>query len=67
MAINWLHGPQAFVDDLCRSLTMPVNHVVVVDLRGFVTFVDMVEGVDVTLEHPLQDERAHIDLLAGTQ
>ena len=55
------------MDGLCRSLAMPVDHVVVVNLRGFVTLVDAVGGVDVTLEHPLRDEHAHIDLPAGTQ
>ena len=67
LATSWLRGPQAFVDGLCRSLAMPVDHVVVVNLRGFVTLVDAVGGVDVTLEHPLRDEHAHIDLPAGTQ
>ena len=66
-ATSWLRGPPAFVDGLCRSLAMPVDHVVVVNLRGFVTLVDAVGGVDVTLEHPLRDEHAHIDLPAGTQ
>lgn len=37
------------------------------NLRGFVTLVDAVGGVEVTLEHPLRDEHAHIDLPAGTQ
>ena len=67
LATSWLRGPQAFVDGLCRSLAMPVDHVVVVNLRGFVTLVDAVGGVDVTLEHPLRDEHAHIYLPAGTQ
>ena len=67
LATSWLRGPQAFVDGLCRSLAMPVDHVVMVNLRGFVTLVDAVGGVDVTLEHPLRDEHAHIDLPAGTQ
>ena len=67
LATSWLRGPQAFVDGLCRSLAMPVDHVVVVNLRGFVTLVDAVGGVDVTLERPLRDEHAHIDLPAGTQ
>ena len=62
-----MYGPQAFVDGLCRSLAMPVDHLAVVNLRGFVTLVDAVGGVDVTLEHPLRDEHAHIDLPAGTQ
>jgi len=67
LATSWLRGPQAFVDGLCRSLAMPVDHLAVVNLRGFVTLVDAVGGVDVTLEHPLRDEHAHIDLPAGTQ
>lgn len=67
LATSWLRGPQAFVDGLCRSLAMPVDHLAVVNLRGFVALVDAVGGVDVTLEHPLRDEHAHIDLPAGTQ
>ena len=46
---------------------MPVDHLAVMNLRGFVTLVDAVGGVEVTLEHPLRDEHAHIDLPAGTQ
>ena len=67
LATSWLRGPQAFVDGLCRSLSMPVDHMAVVNLRGFVTLVDAIGGVDVTLEHPLRDEHAHIDLPAGAQ
>ena len=67
LATSWLRGPQAFVDGLCRSLAMPVDHLAVMNLRGFVTLVDAVGGVEVTLEHPLRDEHAHIDLPAGTQ
>lgn len=67
LATSWLRGPQAFVDGLCRSLSMPVDHVAVVNLRGFVALVDAVGGVDVAVEHPLRDEHAHIDLPAGTQ
>jgi len=67
LATSWLRGPQAFVDGLCRSLAMPVDHLAVMNLRGFVTLVDAVGGVEVTLEHPLRDDHAHIGLPAGTQ
>lgn len=67
LTTNWLHGPQAFVDGLCHNLTMPADHVVVVNLRGFVAPIDVVGGVDVTLEYPSRNECTHIDLPVGTQ
>lgn len=66
-ATTWLRGPQAFVDGICRTLKMPVDHLVVVNLRGFVTLVDAVGGVEVDLAEPRRDPWAHIDLPAGPQ
>ncbi len=67
LATAWQRGPQAFVDGLCRGLHMPVDQLLVVNLRGFVKAVDALGGVEVTLPYPLRDSMAHIDLPAGTQ
>ncbi len=65
LATEWLRGPQAFVDSLCRTLHMSIDHVVVVNLKGFAGLVDRVGGVEVTVPQPLRDQFAHIELEAG--
>ncbi|MDO5067229.1 MAG: LCP family protein [Propionibacteriaceae bacterium] len=66
-ATTWLRGPQPFMDGICRTLGMPVDHVAVVNLRGFASLVDRIGGVEVELAEPLRDPWAHIDLPAGRQ
>ena len=66
-ATTWLRGPQAFIDGICRTLRMPVDHLAVINLRGFASLVDELGGVEVDLVEPLRDPFAHIELPAGRQ
>lgn len=67
LATTWLQGPQALLDGLCRTLDLAVDHVVVVNLRGFTSLVDEVGGVEVDVPRPIRDPWAHIELPAGQQ
>jgi LCP family protein required for cell wall assembly len=42
-----------------------IDHAVKADFRGFVDIVDAVGGVPMTLDEPIADERANLDLPAG--
>jgi LCP family protein required for cell wall assembly len=57
LALEFLSGPQAVVDTLCRTIGVGVDHVAIVDFAGFEKLVDEVGGIDITLTRPLGDQK----------
>ncbi|CAN5585706.1 hypothetical protein BH24ACT13_BH24ACT13_09010 [soil metagenome] len=60
-------GPRLLSKTVEQVTGVRLDHVVEVDLRGFVGIVDAVDGVRLCLDDPLQDAAAGIDLRAGCQ
>lgn len=60
-------GPACTLKTLEGLTGVYVDHVAVIDFRGFQQMVDALGGVDVCLAKPLKDEDAHVDLPAGRQ
>lgn len=69
-----LDRPQDLVDGLCRTLHVPVDHLVVLSMAAFARAVDDLGGVTVTIPAPVRDAGSGLDLpragpvrLDGTQ
>ena len=69
-----LDRPQDLVDGLCRTLHVPVDHLVVLSMSAFAQAVDDVGGVTVSVPAPVRDAGSGLDLpragavrLDGTQ
>ncbi|MFK5582320.1 MULTISPECIES: LCP family protein [unclassified Serinicoccus] len=60
-------GPQLLVDTVERATGLPIDGYLEIGFGGFVDVVDEVDGVQMCLDEPMQDDRAHIDLPAGCQ
>lgn len=60
-------GPSLLVDTVERATGLPVDGYMEIGFGGFVDVVDGVGGVEMCLDAPMQDDRAHIDLPAGCQ
>ncbi|MFN8125761.1 MAG: LCP family protein [Candidatus Nanopelagicales bacterium] len=59
-------GGASCTHELVQEITgVDVNHVVVVDFNGFKQMVDAVGGVEVCLEHPVDDPDSKLNLPAG--
>ena len=64
-ALNF--GPACSVAAAERLSGVRIDHFVVVDFEGFVTVVDALDGLPVTLPEALEDPFADLDLPAGEQ
>lgn len=63
-----LQQPQMLVDALCHGLGIPTDHLLLIDMAGFVRMVDALGGVTVTLPHPVTDPYSGLHLTTeGTQ
>ncbi len=62
LASRLLHGPAALTDSVCLDLGIAVDHLVIVDFTAVIALVDAVGGIEVTLEHPVRDRKARLDL-----
>lgn len=58
-------GISCVVETLTEWGGIGIDHAAKVDFRGFVDIVDAVGGVPMTLDEPIRDERANLDLPAG--
>lgn len=67
LALEWLAGPQAFVDTMCRSLGIGADHLVRVELAGFIEIVDAVGGIDVEFASALRDTVIDFSVEEGVQ
>lgn len=66
LALSLLDGPTGLTTSICRSLGVPVDHVVTVRFDGLRDLVDAVGGVDVEAAHPARDLHTGLDLPEGT-
>jgi LCP family protein required for cell wall assembly len=61
-------GGAQLVARTVRNLTgMPIHHVLYVDLAGFQGLVDALDGVDMCVPFPMQDELTGLDIPGGCQ
>ncbi|PZU50888.1 MAG: transcriptional regulator [Arsenicicoccus sp.] len=60
-------GPEQLVDTVERATGLPVDGYMEIGFGGFVDVVNGVGGVEMCLEAPIVDDKAHIDLPAGCQ
>lgn len=67
LAVSWANSPQVFIDRLCSDLSIPVDHLVTIDLQGFVAVVDALGGVEIDVPHAMRDELAKLEIPAGRQ
>ncbi len=67
LALTLLDGPTGLSTSICRSLGIPVDHVVVVHFDGMARLVDAVGGIDVTSEQMVRDRYTGLVLRPGTQ
>jgi LCP family protein required for cell wall assembly len=58
-------GLSCVVQTLSEWGGITIDHAAKVDFRGFVDIVDAVGGVPITLDEPIADQRAKLDLPAG--
>lgn len=66
LGVFWRDSPQALIDMLCTEVGIPVDHVVTVDLQAFISVVDALGGITVTVPYPLWDGD-YLELEAGEQ
>jgi len=66
VALTLLHGAQALVDGMYRSLHIAVNHLVIFTMKAFVGVVDALGGIDVTEPTAVRDKWTGLFLPAGT-
>ncbi|WP_298747625.1 LCP family protein [uncultured Serinicoccus sp.] len=60
-------GPELLVDTVERATGLRVDGYLEIGFGGFVDVVNGVGGVEMCLDQPIADEKAHIDLPAGCQ
>jgi LCP family protein required for cell wall assembly len=60
-------GPDEGLRVLQDNTRVPLHHYIEVSIPGFLSIVELVDGVDICLEAPLRDRKAAADLDAGCQ
>ncbi len=60
-------GPQLLVDTVEQNTGLRVDGYLEIGFLGFANVVDSLGGVQMCLDAPMQDDKAHIDLPAGCQ
>lgn len=60
-------GPELLVDTVEQNTGLRVDGYLEIGFGGFVGVVDKVGGVNMCLDEPIQDDKAHLDLPAGCQ
>lgn len=60
-------GPKLLVDTVEQTTGVPIDGYMEIGFGGFANVVDAVNGVEMCLDEPINDEKAHIDLPAGCQ
>jgi LCP family protein required for cell wall assembly len=66
LALTLLDGPGALATSICRSLGVPVDHLVTIRFDGIRELIDRVGGIDVHHETPVRDLHTGLDLASGT-
>lgn len=60
-------GPALLVQTIEQNTGVAVDDYVEIGFGGFASIVDALGGVEMCLDEPIEDEKAHIDLPAGCQ
>lgn len=60
LAVDWLDGPQAFIDRLCVGTGIPIDHVVALRASSLVLLVDAAGGLDVDVTNRIRDPRSKL-------
>lgn len=58
-------GPAALAADVAELTGLDINHLVRVNMMGFVQLTDVLGGVDITIDRPTRDVTTGLDLPAG--
>lgn len=58
-------SPQRLSDAFCHDLHVPLDHMVVVNMDAFVSLVDELGGLPITLDESIRDEAAGLHMAAG--
>ncbi|MDG2301621.1 MAG: LCP family protein [Acidimicrobiales bacterium] len=53
-------GPQTLVQTVRDYLAVPIHHVIQVDFNGFLELFKIIGGLDLYIEFPIKDEKAHL-------
>jgi LCP family protein required for cell wall assembly len=61
----YVGGPDCLVETVRDFAGLQIDHYVQVNFEGFVRIVDAVGGVEMYLEEPMEDSKAHVDLPKG--
>ena len=67
--LTWAYqfgGPSLTVATVKRATGVSIDHYIEVNFYGFVNIVDALGGVDVCVEHPVDDRKSGLRLNAGT-
>jgi LCP family protein required for cell wall assembly len=59
-------GPAALAGDVAALTGLRIDHVIRVNMMGFVQLTDLLGGVEVTIDRPIRDTWTGLDLPAGT-
>jgi len=65
LTLTFIDGPASTAKSICRSLGVPVDHVVVVRFDGLRRLVDLVGGIDVWADHDTRDLNTGLMLHSG--
>ncbi|MEE3015395.1 MAG: LCP family protein [Actinomycetota bacterium] len=61
-SIVYFTDKPTLVQTIRDVLDIPIHHVVEVDFNGFMRLFETIGGLDVYLEYPLRDKKAHLDI-----
>tara|TARA_Y100001970_G_scaffold226551_1_gene280165 strand:- start:4134 stop:5717 length:1584 start_codon:yes stop_codon:yes gene_type:complete len=55
-------GPQTLVQTVRDYFAIPIHHVIQVDFNGFLELFEIIGGLDLYIEFPIQDEKAQLSI-----
>lgn len=61
-ALSVTESVQILVDGLCNSVGIAADHLVMIDIAGFIDIVDATGSVEVAIDHPTRDPAAGLDI-----
>ncbi|MPZ53675.1 MAG: hypothetical protein GEU79_13250 [Acidimicrobiia bacterium] len=59
------NGPSALLAVVEDQLGVGIDHIAMIDFEGFQHVVDALGGYEICLDHPVRDEKAHLEMDAG--
>ena len=55
-------GPQTLVQTVRDYFAIPIHHVIQVDFNGFLELFEIIGGLDLYIEFPIKDKKAHLSI-----